>query len=292
MLGYPERLCSMSKRYTWAIQRQPAQLSASTPHHRDEESGGAGMGAKSQAALLLRNEMPQSVTAVQRQQMVLQLQRWLGNSCVAGILESQRRAIPSRAITGERLITLQTDDPSQEQVVADPVPPVTVTGEPHEVVAFAGTPNIRLQGRTNARFNGGTSKTENLVTEPGSGCKSCRGENCVHVTGTVVTEYRVTTTVTLPRASDFRRLTRCQKERVQDAINNVLAPHEQEHVDAFETYNGTSEQPFDLNLCRNQLPGVVRKMARAEEGPRRAAAKATSAALDPFNFNVDLDCED
>jgi hypothetical protein len=33
-------------------------------------------------------------------------------------------------------------------------------------------------------------------------------------------------------------------------------------------------------------------MARAEEGPRRAAAKAASAALDPFNFNVDLDCED
>ena len=49
------------------------------------------------------------------------------------------------------------------------------------------------------------------------------------------------------------------------------------------------EQPFDLNLCRNQLPGVVRKMARTEEGPRRAAAKAASAALDPFNFNVHLD---
>ena len=102
----------------------------------------------------------------------------------------------------------------------------------------------------------------------------------------------MTTTVTLPRAADFRRLTRCQRERVQDAIDNVLAPHEQEHVDAFETYNGTTEQPFDLTLCRNQLSGAVRRMARAEEGPRRAAAKAASAALDPFNFNVDLDCED
>jgi hypothetical protein len=108
-----------------------------------------------------------------------------------------------------------------------------------------------------------------VVTGPGSGYRRCRGKNCVHVTGSVVTEYRVTTTVTLPRASNFRRLTRFQKERVQDAINNVLAPHEQEHVDAFETYDGTTEQPFDLNLCRNQLPGVVRKMVRDEERPRR-----------------------
>ena len=223
---------------------------------------------------------------------MLQLQRWLGNSCVAGILESQRSAIPRRAITGERLITRQTDEPSQEQVAVDPVPPVSIIGEPHEVIAYAGAPNIRLRGVTRAKFDGGKSRTENLVTEPGAGCRGCRGKNCVHVTGTVVTEYHVSTTVTLPKASSFRRLTECQRQRVQDAINNVLAPHEQEHVDAFETYNGTTEQPFDLNLCRNQLPGVVKRMVRAEEKPRRAAAKAASAALDPFNFDVDLDCAD
>jgi len=112
------------------------------------------------------------------------------------------------------------------------------------------------------------------------------------VTGTVVTEYRVTRTVTLPRASDFRRLTRCQKERVQGAIDTVLAPHEQEHVDAFETYNGRTEQPFDLNLCRKQLPGVVRKNGQKRRRLRRAAAQAASNALDPFNFDVDLDCTD
>ena len=283
---------SMHKQNTWPIQSQPTQVLGATRCDRDKTLGSLDMGTKPPAALLLHTEMAHSITSVQREGLVLQLQRWLGNSCVAGILESQRRAIPSRAITGECLITRQTDDPSQEQVVADPVPPVTVTGEPHEVVAFAGTPNIRLQGRTNARFNGGASRTENLVTEPGSGCKGCRGKNCVHVTGTVVTEYHVSTTVTLPKASSFRRLTECQRQRVQDAINNILAPHEQEHVDAFETYNGTTEQPFDLNLCRNQLPGVVKRMVRDEEKPRRAAAKAASAALDPFNFDVDLDCAD
>ena len=98
------------------------------------------------------------------------------------------------------------------------------------------------------------------------------------VTGTVVTEYRVTTTVTLPWASDFRGPYAMPK-RTRATINNILAPHEQEHVDAFETYNGTTEQPFDLNLCRNQMPGVVRKMVRDEERPRRTAAQAASNAL-------------
>jgi hypothetical protein len=280
----------MHKQHTWLIQRQPAQVLTTTAHNRDKESGGVEVLAKAQAALLHRYEMAHSMTAVQRQQILLQLQRQLGNSRVAGVLKAQRGAISDGTIPH---ITRQTDSaPPPEEAAVDPVPPVSGRGEPHEVVAFAGSPNIRLQGRTRARFNGGRSRTENLVTEPASVCKRCRGRNCVHVTGTVVTEYRVTTTVTLPQASSFRRLTRCQRERVQDAINNVLAPHEQEHVDAFETYNGTTEQPFDLNLCRNQLPGVIRKMVRDEERPRRRAAQAASNALDPFNFDVDLDCED
>jgi hypothetical protein len=280
----------MGKQYTRFIQRHPAQVLATTPYNRDKESGSVDMRVKPQAASLLRKEMAQSVAAVQRQQLVLQLQRQLGNSRVARVLEAQRSAISGQAIPH---ITRQTENaPATEEVAVDPVPPVTITGEPHEVVAYAGAPNIRLQGRTRARFDGGRSRTENLVTEPGSGCKRCRGKNCVHVTGTVVTEYHVSTTLTLPKASSFRRLTECQRQRVQDAINNILAPHEQEHVDAFETYNGTTEQPFDLNLCRNQLPGVVKRMVRDDEKPRRAAAKAQSAALDPFNFDVDLDCED
>jgi hypothetical protein len=280
----------MGKQYTRLIQRQPAQVLAATPRNSEKQSVGAKVRANAQAALLHRNEMARSMTAVQRQQLVLQLQRWLGNSRAAGFLKA-----PSGANSGRNIphVLRQTENaPPSEKAAVDPVPAVTVTGEPHEVVAFARAPNIRLQGLTRARFNGGRSRTESLTTEPGSGCKRCRGRNCVHVTGTVVTEYHVTTTVTLPRASSFRRLTRCQRERVQDAIDNVLAPHEQDHVDAFETYNGTTEQPFDLNLCRNQLPGVVRKMVTDEERPRRADAKAQSAALDPFNFNVDLDCED
>jgi hypothetical protein len=284
----------MHKQHTWLIQSQPGQVFGTIARDRDETPGSVDMRAKTPMAWLRHKEMAHPVTAVQRQQMVLQLQRRLGNTYVRRLLETQRAAMPRHATAVPLLIVnRQTESiPPPEEVATDPVPPVSGTGEPHEVLAFAPLPNVRLRGRTRARFNGGNFRTENVVTEPGSGCRRCRGKNCVHVTGTVVTEYHVTTTVTLPRASDFRRLTRCQKERVQDAINNVLAPHEQQHVDAFETYNGTTEQPFDLNLCRNQLPGVVRKMVRDEERPRRAAAQAASNALDPFNFDVDLDCTD
>jgi hypothetical protein len=42
------------------------------------------------------------------------------------------------------------DEPSQEQVAVDPVPPVSIIGEPHEVIAHAGAPNVRLP-RSHAR---------------------------------------------------------------------------------------------------------------------------------------------
>jgi hypothetical protein len=277
----------MRKQHTRLIQSQPPQVLGTTAHDRDKALRSVDTRAKLPVALLRHKEMAHSVTAIQRQQLVLQLQRQWGNHRVARILEAERSATSGRVPN----IIRQADSMPPEETV-EPIPPVSITGEPHEVVAYAGAPSVRLRGVTRAKFDGGKSRTENLVTEPGSGCRGCRGKNCVHVTGTVVTEYHVTTTVTLPKASSFRRLTPCQRERVQDAIDNILAPHEQDHVDAFETYNGTTEQPFDLNLCRGQLPRAVKKMVRDEERPRRAAAKAASAALDPFNFNVDLDCTD
>jgi hypothetical protein len=112
------------------------------------------------------------------------------------------------------------------------------------------------------------------------------------VTGTLVASYSVTTTVTLPRVSDFPNLTPCQRRRVQDAIDNVLAPHEREHVAAFNTYNGVTRRPFDLTLRRSDFDAAIRQMFTAEERARRAAAQAASDALDPFHVDVDLNCED
>jgi predicted nucleic acid-binding OB-fold protein len=96
----------------------------------------------------------------------------------------------------------------------------------------------------------------------------------------------------LPRVSDYPDLTPCQRQRVRDAIHNILTPHEQEHVTAFNRYNGTTSRRFDLTLCRNNFESTIRSMFEGEERARRQAAQAASDALDPFYFDVDLNCED
>ena len=173
-------------------------------------------------------------------------------------------------------------------VVQEPMPTLEGEGEPEHVVAY----NLRLQGRTDATFDGGSFHTQNVTVRPATDCTGCSGRPCIHVTGTLVATYSVSTTVTLPRVSDFPGLTPCQQRRVQDAIDNVLAPHEQEHVRAFETYNGTTRRAFDLTLCRSEFDSAIQRMFEAEESARRQAAQAASDALDPFHFDVDLDCEE
>ena len=172
----------------------------------------------------------------------------------------------------------------------EPVAPVSGEGEATEVEANG--PTLSLQGVTRARFNGGSFRTTNVHTSAGSGCDGCEGANCIQVSGTLAIDFRVTTTVTLPRVADFPDLTPCQRQRVQDGITNVLTPHEQQHVAAFSAYNGATRQQFSATLCRDQFEAFIRGLVAQEEGPRQAAVQAASDALDPFNFDVDLDCTD
>ena len=67
---------------------------------------------------------------------------------------------------------------------------------------------------------------------------------------------------------------------------------EQQHVSAFRTYNGTTRQRFDMTLCRDALDAAMQSMHDAEQRTRQAAAQALSDALDPFTFDVDIDCEE
>ena len=170
----------------------------------------------------------------------------------------------------------------------EPVAPVSGEGEATEVEANG----LSLQGVTRARFNGGSFRTTGVHTSAGSGCDGCEDGNCIQVSGTLAIDYRVTTTVTLPAVTDFPDLTACQRQRVQDAITNVLAPHEQQHVAAFSTYNGSTQQQFNTTLCRDQFEAFIRGLVAQDEGPRQSAVQSASDALDPFNFDVDLDCTD
>ncbi len=152
--------------------------------------------------------------------------------------------------------------------------------------------SLTLQGRTDATFDGGSFETRDVRVTRAEGCDTCEAGQCVRVRGVLVARYRVTTTVTLPSVNDFPDLTACQRQRVQDAIDNVLAPHEQEHVRAFEQYNGVTRTPFDITLCRSEFDSTIQEMFEQQASDRRDRAQTASDALDPFNFDVDLDCED
>ena len=182
-------------------------------------------------------------------------------------------------------LTLNRLENSEEPPVRQ-VPPVRGRGKLPELLAYAG---LSLQGKTRARFSF-TYRTEDLVTERGEGCTRCRGPNCVHVTGRVIADYAVATSVTLPRVP--RGLRPCQRDRVREAISSVLAPHEQQHVDAFKTYEGSSEQSVDVTTCRTGVTAAIQAMVNEEARTRRESAQAESDALDPFQTDVDLDCED
>lgn len=152
--------------------------------------------------------------------------------------------------------------------------------------------SVTLQGRTDADYDS-SFRQVGVRTTAGTGCDGCTGgDECVRVRGTLVSTYRVTTTVTLPSVNDFPNLTPCQQQRVRNAIRNVLAPHEQHHVAAFRTYNGTTRQRFDMTICRDAFDAAMQDLHNAEQSARQAAAQAQSDALDPFSFDVDIDCEE
>lgn len=170
-----------------------------------------------------------------------------------------------------------------------PLPNISGMGEPSDRVAYANS--VRLQGRTNARFSNSFA-TQNVVTTAATGCDGCAANQCIHATGTLQSTFQVSTTVTLPQVADFPTLTPCQQARVQNAIDTVLAPHEQQHVAAFQTYIGIVSTPFDITLCRSSFNAAIQALHKSLEISRQSAAQSASDSLDPFQFDVDINCTD
>ena len=191
----------------------------------------------------------------------------------------QRSSIPNATAEAE---------PAASTAVA-PLPNISGMGEPYNLVAYANS--VRLQGRTNARFSNSFA-IQNVVTTAATDCDGCVANQCIHAVGILQSTFQVVITVTLPQVADFPTLTPCQQTRVQNAIDTVLAPHEQQHVAAFQTYIGIISTPFDLTLCRNNFNTAIRALHNSLEASRQSVAQVTSDALDPFKFDVDLNCAD
>jgi hypothetical protein len=166
------------------------------------------------------------------------------------------------------------------------LPDFSTHGTPSVMTVFGKS--VTVTGKTDRKFDGGTGSTKNLKGSPAKNCDGC--DDCWSITGSLVITYGVTTTVTLPDVPDG--LTKCQQQRVRDVIDGKIAPHEQEHVAAFNTYSGSVTLPISYTGCKDGLEAHVQQMHDDHAVAREAAAQAKSDALDPFVVPIDLDCED
>ena len=152
---------------------------------------------------------------------------------------------------------------------------------------------VTLRGRTRANYSH-THSVTGATQVRATGCRRCpRRAPCVKVSGVLVSVFRTNPRVTLPNMRRYRRRSECQRERIRAGIDNVLAPHEQRHVSIFHTYDGTERTPFTFTMCsgRRRFARRARRLHNSIERQRRRQVQAASDAIDPFNFTVDLNCE-
>ena len=146
-----------------------------------------------------------------------------------------------------------------------------------------------LEGKTNATFKKGAGKTVGEKKTKSDSCEDCP-EDCITASGKLSVPYTVSTNVTLPAVpADF---TPCQQKLVKAGINNIIAPHEQKHVKAFNTFAGTASLPIDYSGCDAGYSTYLEGLAQDEYDRREAAANAASDALDPFTADVDVCCKE
>jgi hypothetical protein len=206
-----------------------------------------------------------------RHEALLNLQRWGGNAMV------------------QRL--LQREEQPEEELPPEPVPEHSGQGDPLGIETVKGG-TLQLEAETKGNFTKPPDyDTSDTKTEKGSSCAGCPPENCVHVSGTLTTTYTVTTKIFMPEIPGD--MSECEKKKVKKALDEVLYPHELEHVAVFEQYNGTTERQYSFDTCRDAIPEKLKAMVTKEAGERKAAVMAENAKLDPFVVDVDLsECEE
>ena len=155
-----------------------------------------------------------------------------------------------------------------------------------------GGGSVSLHGETTADFDGGTSRWAPRSIRRAKDCTDCPEDNpCLHAVGTFTVRYHANVTIHMPDMPGG--LTPCQQRRVRAFLHDVLGPHEREHARRFHTYDGTKAHPIDFTGCGMQeLQAHLQQIHDDEDTQRQADANALSAAIDPFNRPVDLNCDD
>jgi Domain of unknown function (DUF4157) len=203
-------------------------------------------------------------------------------------MKKENDAEPSGQFIDQQNATSEAN--ANEELLNEPVPvsDISTKGRPSRETVFGKS--VRFEGKTDAEFDGGRGQTKDLKGVKANDCKGCSGNECLTITGTFEITYTVTTSVKLPSVPEG--LTPCQQAVVKDAIDNKIAPHEQEHVSAFNSYNGIVQLPINYTGCKDGLLQYLQDINDSDGIIRKAAAKDKSSALDPFYVDVDLDCKE
>jgi hypothetical protein len=159
--------------------------------------------------------------------------------------------------------------------------------------AKGNTPTIRLHGQTSGTYDGGTSQVLNQRVRREKDCDCPAESTCLTATGNLRITYHVDVNIVMPGMPGG--LSACQQTRVRDFLRNVLGPHEQDHARRLRTYNGTTNRPFKITACGRQaldadVNSTLQQMHDDEATQRATDADAKSAAIDPFERDIDLDC--
>jgi hypothetical protein len=155
-----------------------------------------------------------------------------------------------------------------------------------------GGPSVSLHGDTTANYDGGQSKWTPKSMKRAKSCTDCPAEDpCLQAVGTFNVTYHAEVTIKMPDMPDG--LTECQQRRVRAFLRDVLGPHEREHARRFHTYDGTTTHRINFTGCgTSALNEHLQEIHDKEEAKRHSDAESLSAAIDPFNRPIDLDCED
>ncbi len=155
-----------------------------------------------------------------------------------------------------------------------------------------GAGDVSVKGRTDANYQNSEFSTEDVVGQKAKGCKHCSHVPCANVKGTLVSVFKANPTVTLPTMPEG--LNPCQQQKVRTFIDTTLTAHENQHVEAFNTYNGVVRTQFDYTGCYTErsLHDYLQPIHDKIDKQRVDAANALSKKLDPpGGFVAHIDTE-
>jgi hypothetical protein len=151
-----------------------------------------------------------------------------------------------------------------------------------------GCAGVSVQGQTDANYT--DSYKTSGTTKPSEKCTDCTPPDCINASGLIVSVFKANPVITLPDVPDG--LSECETRAVSRFIHGTLKRHEQQHVAAFNTYNGVVRTPYSFTGCQGELDAYMQSKHDDINTLRQDAANARSNALDPFNPTIPCNCPD